>query len=59
MRLIKIFELFFMKFNEKGVIEAISYNIDMDLNSKKDLKYTNKFIMKHLEFYKTGAIRIK
>lgn len=50
-------ELLFMRMNKKGVIEAIAYNVDINLNSRLDMKYINKFITKHLQFYKKACIR--
>ena len=51
------FELLFMRLNKKEIIEALCYNVDISLNSRADLKYVNKFINKHLEFYSEGYIR--
>jgi len=51
------FELLFLRKNEKGVMEALCYDVDISLDSRLDIKQVNRFIKEHLEYYESGVIR--
>jgi len=56
-RMILKFELLFLRKNKKGVIKALCYEVEINSNSRSDIKYCNKFIIEHLKHHTMGQIR--